>query len=316
MTAGVTFGCSGLAGLYEPVSSEQAAQVLEAAWEHGLRDFDTAPHYGNGMSERRIGDFLRDRTGWTLSTKVGRVLEPLQKGHTAEGFKSGLPFGQHFDFSASGVERSVADSFQRLGLNKIDTLYVHDILDPDVETDTPAHLRDLLDSGAPALSALKSSGVVSAIGIGVNTVAACMNTIGRMEIDRIMLAGRLTPLDRSALDKVVPLCAEHDIDLVIGGVFNSGILATGPGPDAHFDYLPASDDVQDRTRRIVQICERFGVPISALALQFPARFKVVSDIVIGTSKVSSLTRNLLQINAEIPQKLWDELDAEMEAGTI
>lgn len=307
MTSRLAFGCSALAGLYEPVTDEQCLSVLDAAWNAGIREFDTAPHYGNGASERRIGDYLRNREGWTLTTKVGRVLTPLRSGDRPGGFASGLPFTQHFDYSRDGILRSVEDSFQRLGLNKLDALYVHDIGDPDFGTDEPHHRDALLSGGAEALSSLKAEGVISEIGLGVNTVEVCLDLIGQMEIDRILLAGRLTPLDSSAAEKLVPLCAEKGISLVIGGVFNSGILATGPGPNAHYDYAPASAEIQRRTAEIEAICERYSVPLAAMALQFPSRFEPVKAVLIGTSKASSLERNVEQASLPIPEALWDDL---------
>ncbi|MEP0521875.1 MAG: aldo/keto reductase [Hyphomicrobiales bacterium] len=301
------FGGSALAGLYEPVTDEQCHAVLDAVWNAGIREFDTAPHYGNGASERRLGDYLRSRDGWTLTTKVGRLLSQLRHDDVAEGFASGLPFSQRFDYSHDGVLRSVEDSFQRLGLNRIDALYAHDIGDRGNGTNAEHHINAFLNGGAEALSRLKAEGVVSEIGLGVNSVETCLSLIGRIEIDRILIAGRLTPLDPSAAEELVPLCAEQGIRLIVGGVFNSGILATGPGPNARYDYLPASDEIQRRSMKIKQICDVHGVPLAAMALQFPLRFGSVDKVLIGTSKASSLARNLAQAVMPLPDTIWDEL---------
>lgn len=310
----ISFGCSALGGLYAPMADDAAQTLLLAAWDSGIRYFDTAPHYGNGMSEHRLGQFLRGRTGYAISTKVGRVLTAAKTAQTpVNGFHSALPFDQHFDFSHDGIMRSVAGSLNRLGLNRVDILYVHDIGDPGVGTDTPEHMADLLQSGHLALSKLKTEGVVQQIGLGVNTVEACEALIGRMELDLILLAGRYTLLDQSAASALLPLCQRHDIKIVIGGVFNSGILATGPFDGAMFDYAPAGADIMARARALADICARHDVPLPAAALHYPMRHDLVVSTLIGTSKPTTLNRNLSLINTPLPQALWDDLG---QAGLI
>lgn len=305
----LSFGTGGLGGLYRPVGEAEAEAVLEAAWDAGIRFFDTAPHYGHGMAEHRLGRFLRGRDDWLLSTKVGRILTPdNDPPAVANGFHSALPFRQHFDFTYDGIMRSVEDSHQRLGLNRIDILYVHDIGDPGAGTDTAEHRAQLLDSGVRALEELKSSGTIGAVGLGVNTVEICEELIGRMPIDLILLAGRYTLLDRSATVRLFPLAEEHGIRFVIGGVFNSGILATGPVPGAHYNYAPASRDILDHAARLETICAAHGRPLASAALQFPDRHPLVVSTLIGTGKVSSLTRNVAQFAAELPEALWSELE--------
>ncbi|TCL10297.1 D-threo-aldose 1-dehydrogenase [Shimia isoporae] len=310
----LSFGCSALAGLYHPISEAGSRQVLQAAWDEGFRYFDTAPHYGNGMSERRVGDFLRDKDGWLLSTKVGRILTPDRYPRTpTNGFFNPLPFQQHFDFSYDGIMRSVEGSFQRLGLNRIDILYVHDIGDPAVGTDTPEHISSLLEGGQRALVELKSSGVIKAFGLGVNTTRICEDLVGRMDLDLILLAGRYTLLDQSATKRLFPLCAAHDVGIVIGGVYNSGILATGAIEGAFFDYAPANTDVLEQVRELEAICARFEVPLASAALQYPARHPLVASTLLGTSKVSSVSRNLRSWSHQIPEELWSALEAKFEA---
>ncbi|KUF10836.1 aldo/keto reductase [Pseudoponticoccus marisrubri] len=306
----LAFGCGGLGGLYRPVGEAEAEAVLEAAWDAGIRYFDTAPHYGHGMSEHRLGRFLRDREGWRLSTKVGRLLTPeADPPKVVNGFHSALPFRQHFDFTYDGIMRSVEDSHQRLGLNRIDILYVHDIGDPGAGTDTAEHRAQLLDSGVRALEALKASGTIGAVGLGVNTVEICEELIGRMPMDLILLAGRYTLLDRSATARLFPLAEAHGVRFVIGGVFNSGILATGPVEGAHYNYAPAPPEVLARTARLEAICAAHGVPLASAALQYPDRHPLVVSTLIGTGKVSSLTRNVAQFSAELPDALWSELES-------
>jgi len=306
----LSFGCSGLAGLNAPVSAAAAQEVLQEAWDRGLRYFDTAPHYGNGQSERRIGDSLRSRSGGLLSTKVGRLLEPEPEPPAiANGFHSSLPFRQRFDYSYDGIMRSVEQSHHRLGLNRIDIIYVHDIGEAAVGTDDPIYLEQLLGSGAKALEELKSSGVVSAIGLGVNRVEICERLLGNIPLDLILLAGRYTLLDQTGA-RLFPLCEKHGARLVIGGVFNSGILATGSVEGAWYDYAPASEEIRLRVSRIEQICSAHKVELATAALQFPSRHKLVASTLIGTARTSSLRRNLEGWRKPVPGSLWDELEAE------
>ncbi|UWQ18044.1 aldo/keto reductase [Jannaschia sp. M317] len=304
----LSFGTASIGGLYAPVTSEAAHEVLQSAWDAGIRYFDTAPHYGNGASEHRLGDFLRDKSDWILSTKVGRILTPDRNPPAVvNGFHSALPLKQHFDFGYDAIMRSVEDSFQRLGLNRIDILFVHDIGDPGAGTDTAHHRAQLRDSGAKALRALKEQGVVSAVGLGVNTVEICEDLLGQMEIDLILLAGRYTLLEQTARDRLFPLLDRYGAKLVIGGVFNSGILATGPVAGAQYNYAPAPPKVLSRVAEIEAICTRHDVPMAAAAIQYPARDDHVVSTLIGTSKPGSLLRNVTQFRSQIPAALWDDL---------
>ncbi|WP_299732554.1 aldo/keto reductase [uncultured Tateyamaria sp.] len=306
----LSLGTAALSGLYRPVARVDAQQVLETAWDRGIRYFDTAPHYGNGASEGLLGDFLRERSGWVLSTKVGRVLSPdANPPPVVNGFHNAWPLKQRFDFTYDGIMRSVEDSFQRLGLNRIDILYVHDIGDPEAGTDTPHHRAQLLDSGARALEMLKAEGTVKAIGLGVNTVEICQELVGVFDMDLILLAGRYTLLDQSARAHLFPKLRAHDIRLVIGGVFNSGILATGPVPGAHYNYAPAPEEIRARVREIEAICARHDTPLPAAALQFPDQDPLIASTLIGTTKASSLSRNIAQFNADLPKALWEDLRA-------
>lgn len=292
----ISFGGASLGNLYNVVSREDAMTALDAAWSSGIRYFDTAPHYGFGLSERRFGDFLRfkPRDSYVLSTKVGRLLRPVPEDQVPQlGFVEPLPFALDYDYSYDGVMRSVEFSYARLGLNRIDMLFVHDIgvYTHGVEL-TDIHLRQLFDGGLKALDELKSSGVISAYGLGVNEVQVCLDVMRRAAIDSILLAGRYTLLDRTAEEELIPLCREKKTSLVIGGVFNSGILATGPVAGANFDYGPATPEILSKVREMTKIAAAGDYPLAKAALEFPLHDPVVSTVLIGTAKAATLNRNV------------------------
>ncbi|KPA20286.1 Pyridoxal 4-dehydrogenase [Shimia sp. SK013] len=304
----LALGTAALSGLYRPVSQSAVQDVLTTAWDNGIRFFDTAPHYGNGASESLLGDFLRDRDGWILSTKVGRLLTPdSHPPKVINGFHNAWPFKQHFDFTYDGIMRSVEDSFQRLGLNRIDILFVHDIGDPDAGTDTKHHRSQLLESGVKALEELKADGIVKAVGLGVNTVEICEELVGQFAMDLILLAGRYTLLDQSAQHRLFPLLRQHDVRLVIGGVFNSGILATGPRPGAHYNYAPAPTEVLEKVANLEAVCAQHDTALPAAAIQYPDQHPLVASTLIGTTQATSLKRNITQFNAPAPAALWKDL---------
>ena len=221
--------------------------TLQAAWDSGIRYFDVAPWYGFGLGERRVGDFLREQPddSYVLSTKVGRLMHPVPTDKVPNyGYIDPLPFDATYDYSYDGIMRSVEFSYARLGLNRIDILYVHDIGSYTHGRALNEHyLGQLLGSGLKALEELKSSGTIKAYGLGVNEVPVCLDVMHAADIDCILMAGRYTLLDRSAVAELLPLCEKKGTSLVVGGVFNSGILATGPVPGAHFDYLPATPQI-------------------------------------------------------------------------
>jgi D-threo-aldose 1-dehydrogenase len=309
----ISFGGAAIGGLYRAVSRESADATLRTAWDAGIRYFDTAPFYGFGLSERRMGDFLRDkpRDSYVLSTKVGRLLSPVPESQVPDhGYVEPLPFRVDYDYSYDGIMRSVEFSLARLGLNRIDVLFVHDIgAYTHGEEANRKHFRDLMDSGMRALELLKSGGAISAFGLGVNEVQVCLDVMTRASIDCILLAGRYTLLDRDATRELLPLCTRAHTSLIIGGVFNSGILATGPVPGAHFDYGPANEDVIGRVSRMEEIAARHGIPLAAAALQFPLHDPNVSTVLIGTAKPESLQRNLANLAADVPEEAWPAFDA-------
>ncbi|MES0200868.1 aldo/keto reductase [Mesorhizobium sp. M0011] len=301
----VSFGGAALGGLYRACSREAAMETLQGAWDAGLRYFDTAPFYGFGLSERRFGDFLRykPRDSYVLSTKVGRLFRPVSEDQVPDhSYVDPLPFALDYDYSYDGIMRSVEFSYARLGLNRIDILFVHDIgaYTHGVEK-TKLHFRDLMDGGLKALEELKRSGVISAYGLGVNEVQICLDVMREAPLDCILLASRYSLLDRSAEAELLPLCRARQTSLVIGGVFNSGILATGPVQGAHFDYRPASHDVLDRVGAMERIAAEGGYPLAAAAFQFPLHEPAVATVLTGTAKLANLTRNLQLLDIDVPE---------------
>ena len=291
-----SFGTAALGGLYRACPRETAMETLAAAWDAGLRYFDTAPYYGLGLAERRTGDFLRDkpRDSYVLSTKVGRLLRPVPDRDIPDySYVDPLPFDVDYDYGYDAIMRSVEFSHARLGLNRIDVLYVHDI---GAYTHGAARNRvlfaQLMDSGLKALDELKSSGVISAYGLGVNEVPVCLEVMRRADIDCILLAGRYTLLDRSAVAELLPLCEKKNTSLVVGGVFNSGILATGPVAGSHFDYMPATDEVLGKVAAMEEIARANGLPLAGPAIQFPLQSPMVASVLLGTARPSSLVRNM------------------------
>ncbi|UVC17272.1 aldo/keto reductase [Mesorhizobium onobrychidis] len=308
----VSFGGAAVGGLYRACPRDAAMQTLQVAWDAGLRYFDTAPFYGFGLSERRFGDFLRDkpRDSYVLSTKVGRLLRPVPEDQIPDhSYVDPLPFALDYDYSYDGIMRSVEFSYARLGLNRIDILFVHDIgVYTHCVEKTKLHFRQFMDGGLKALEELKSSKVISAYGLGVNEVQICLDVLHRAPLDCILLASRYSLLDRTAEAELLPLSRQRQTSLIIGGVFNSGILATGPVPGAHFDYLPATADILGRVRAMEKIAAEGGYPLAAAAFQFPLHEPVVASVLTGTAKPTNLTRNLQLLDIQVPETDFAKYD--------
>ena len=304
----ISFGGAAIGGLYRACSLESANAVLQSAWQNGVRLFDTAPRYGAGLSERRVGDFMRGhgRDQAVVSTKVGRLLRPVPSTtEPRHGFVGALDFDADYDYSYDGIMRSVEMSYARLGLNRIDILYVHDLGDYTHGVELGAtHFKTFCDSGLKALQELKSSGVIRGWGLGVNEVKVCLDVMSETDMDCILLAGRYTLLDRAAEARLIALCAERNTSLVIGGVFNSGILATGVGPNAFFDYEPASSDIVRRVSGLQNLAAEYDFPLAAAALQFPLRNPVVASVLIGTANASSLLKNFELLAVKVPDEFY------------
>lgn len=310
------FGGAGIGNLYAPVTRASAEGALSLAWDSGIRFFDTAPYYGLGLSERRIGDFLRDkpRGDYVLSTKVGRLLEPLKGRAAADfGYADPLPFMPVYDYGYDGVMRSHEASLHRLGLDRVDILLLHDIGRMTHGADNDAHFRDAMAGGLKALQELKSAGDIAAYGLGVNEVEICLEALKHADFDCFLLAGRFTLLDQVAAGGLLERCLARQVSLLIGGVFNSGILATGPIAGAHYNYGEAPPEVLERVRRLQDICARHGVALPTAALQFPAAHPAVATVLLGVVDPGSLERNLSGLVAPIPTALWDAL---VEAGLL
>ena len=310
----VSFGGAAIGGLYRACPREAAMETLQGAWDAGLRYFDTAPFYGFGLSERRFGDFLRykPRDSYVLSTKVGRLFRPVPEDQVPDhSYVDPLPFALDYDYSYDGIMRSVDFSYARLGLNKIDILYVHDIgaYTHGVEKNK-LHFRQLMDGGLKALEELKRAGTISAYGLGVNEVQICLDVMRRAPLDCILLASRYSLLDRSAEAELLPLCRAQQTSLVIGGVFNSGILASGPVAGATYNYTPAPQHVLDRVARIQAVCERHGVKLVEAALRFPLMHPSVVSVIPGAVSPKQIELNNRILAANIPPAMWAELKTE------
>jgi D-threo-aldose 1-dehydrogenase len=302
-------GCAPLGNLFASLSEASAADTLEAAWAGGVRYFDTAPFYGHGLSEQRLGRFLRaaPRPGGIVSSKVGRSLKPAGSRPTPEtGYVETAPFEPYFDYSRDAVIRQVEGSLQRLGLDRLDLAFVHDI---GVLTHGVAHgqrFAEALEGVFPALAELKAQGTVGAIGIGVNEVAVCLATLARVDLDVILLAGRYTLLDPSAAEVLLPLCLARGVRVIVGGPYNSGILAGG----AHHDYAAAPPAVVERARRLRAACAAHGVALEAAALHYPLRHPAVASVIPGARSPEEARANLLHFAAPPPETLWEALAAE------
>ncbi len=303
-----SFGTAALGGLYRACPRDVAMATLQAAWDEGLRYFDTAPWYGFGLAERVTGDFLRDKPSgsYVLSSKVGRIMFPVPDDKVPSyGYVDPLPFDVRYDYSYDGIMRSVELSHARLGLNRIDMLYVHDIGVYTHGAERNAfHMRQFFESGLNALQELKSSGAIKAFGLGVNEIPVCLDVLRETDLDCILLAGRYTLLDRSAVAELLPLCETKGTSLVVGGVFNSGILATGPVEGAHFDYMPATADIAGKVGAMMDIAKSRGLPLAAPALQFPLEHPAVASVLIGTAKPESLQRNMALARLDLSKDIY------------
>ncbi len=298
-------GCATLGGSRVSVSRAEAEAIVRAAWDAGVRYVDAAPYYGFGQAERAVGDALRGepRDQWVLSTKVGRLLRPRTASASGEQPRHAMPFDPVYDYSYDGIMRSFEDSLQRLGLARIDILYVHDIGAYQHGAAHPALMRTLRESGYRALEELRRAGVVRAIGIGVNEREVLLEALEWGSWDAFLLAGRYTLLEQAPLDDLLPKCLAAGTSIVVGGPLNSGILA---GRDT-WNYRAAPPEVMARVAAIGAVCERHGVALAAAALQFPLAHPAVAAIIPGPRSADEFRANLALLRRPIPPALWQEL---------
>jgi D-threo-aldose 1-dehydrogenase len=293
-------GTAPIGGLFESVDDEKARAAIDAAWDAGVRMFDTAPHYGLGLAERRLGAALAGRSGFLLSTKVGRLLVPSGRaGRDDEGFDVPASYERVWDFSRDGVLRSFEESLVRLGLDRVDIVLIHDADD---------HAEQALTEAYPALAELRSQGVIGAVGVGMNQWEIPARFVRETDIDVVMLAGRFTLVDQSGLP-LLDACAERGVQVMGAGVFNSGLLATAT-PAGTFDYRPASAAVLDRARRVAKICEGYGVSLPQAAMAFPFRHPAMATIVVGARSAAEVRANTDLWQRHVPGDLWAELEAD------
>lgn len=299
-------GTSGFGNLFYETTDEATRAAVDAAWDGGIRYFDTAPHYGLGLSERRLGAALRDRprAEYVLSTKVGRLLVPTpERAHELDddGFIVPAETRREWDFSRDGILRSVESSLERLGVDSVDILYLHD---PDDHWDAAS------TTGIDALIELREQGVTRAIGAGMNQSAMLAEFVRRCDVDLMMLAGRYTLLDQSALDDLLPVALERGVGVVAAGVYNSGLLSRAVVPDdAHYEYQAAPPALVQRAREIAAICGRHGVTLPDVAVQFALRHPAVVSVVVGARDGGQAEGALERLAVDVPEALWEELDA-------
>jgi D-threo-aldose 1-dehydrogenase len=305
-------GAASIGGLFTAVDDDQAAETIERAWQLGIRYFDVAPLYGYGTAERRVGAVLRDRPreDYVLSTKVGRLVRQAGQvpagadiDRQAVGDREDAYYAEVagrrmvFDYSADGVRRSIDESLERLGIDRIDIVFIHD---PD------DHWAAAVGEAYPALHRLREQGVVGAIGVGMNRSAMLARFARETEMDAFLVAGRYTLLDQDALPELLPICLDRHISVLVGGVMNSGVLAR-PRPDSHFDYDPVAPAILERAGRLAEACERHDVPLRAAAMQFPLAHPAVAGLIAGVRRVEHLEEYPAYLRRPIPSALWEEL---------
>jgi D-threo-aldose 1-dehydrogenase len=298
----LSLGTAPLGNLFTPVTDAEAMAVVDAAFDVGIGYLDTAPHYGVGLAEERLGRALADRrqdpgrATFTLSTKVGRLLRPLRPGEDPDpqGFVDTPSRTRDWDFSAAGIRRSIEESLARLGLDRIDVALLHD---PD------EHEQNVYETAYGALADLRRQGVVGAIGAGMNQSAMLTRFVRDLDLDLVLCAGRFTLLDQSALKDLLPECERRGTSVVIGGVYNSGLLAD-PRPGARFDYAPASAALVRTAESLAELCGTFGVPLKAAAVQFPFRQPTVASVLVGCRSAAEVHDNAAVFEHPIPEELW------------
>ncbi len=304
------YGAAAVGNLYRAVDDDGARSILDAAWDAGIRYYDTAPHYGLGLSERRLGAMLRERPReeYVLSTKVGRLLVPspgTADRRDDDIFEVPATYRRAWDFTPGGIRRSLEESLERLGLDRVDILYLHD---PEV---SDWDVAEAVDSGVAALAALREEGLVRAVGVGTADLDVIDRAVRTDAIDLVMLAGQYTLLDSPARDHVLPLCREHGVGIVNAAVFSSGLLASPePRPDSHYRYGQVPPATLDRARALARLCRDHGVELPAAAMHYGLRENVVRSVVVGAGSPDQVRQNAARMGARIPEQLWQALAEE------
>jgi D-threo-aldose 1-dehydrogenase len=304
------FGTAPVGNFLREIDEPTATAMFDSAWNAGIRLFDTAPMYGHGLSEARTGQALRwkNRDDFVLASKVGRLLKPaLRRTIDFAPWVNAAPFIMHFDYSYDGTMRSVEDSLQRLALERIDIMFIHDI---DVFTrgkEQPEVFQQAMDGCYRALASLRDQKVLKAIGVGVNEWEVCHEALKQRDFDCFLLAGRYTLLEQEALNDFLPLCAARGVAILVGGGFNSGILATGAKPGAKYNYAPAPAAVMEKVAKIEAVCAAHNVPLAAAALQFVVAHPAIPSFIAGTRNVGQLQQNLAWFSHPIPAGFWADL---------
>ena len=301
----LSLGTAPLAGLFKSVDIAESDQLINTALESGMNYFDTAPLYGHGLAEQRLGRILgKVSKPFVLQTKVGRVLNWVEKADPVPWFPDADPHIQPvFDYSAEGIKRSFNESLERMGVDHIDIALMHD---------AENHVPQAINDAYPVLADFKRQGIIKAIGIGINFCDVAIEIMKNVDLDIALLAGRYTLLDQSAQNKLLPYALERKVDITIGGVFNSGVLAD-PKPGATFEYLPASDEIIAKAQAIGAFLKNLGIPLTAAALQFPLRHPAVTSVLTGSRNSSELTSNIADFDLDLPADIWTQLE---DAGLI
>ncbi|HUL05013.1 MAG TPA: aldo/keto reductase [Candidatus Acidoferrum sp.] len=309
-------GTATLGNLYAPVSDADAHDTVKTAFDAGVRFVDTAPFYGHGWSEHRVGEALRGykRDDIVLSTKIGRLLKPKDPAKGIDGgvFAAVLPFEPVFDYSYDGVMRSVEDSLQRLGTHRIDVLLIHDVdrWTHGSQEASDRRMKEVLEGGYKAMVKLRESGAVGAIGAGLNEWDTSQKLAEASDLDCFLLAGRYSLLEQESLKTFLPLCQKRGIGIFLGGPYNTGILATGAVPGAMYNYAPAKPDILERVRKLEAVCQRHKVTLASAALQFPLAHPAVCSVIPGAKTAAEVKRNIATIEAPIGRDFWQELKRE------
>ena len=307
-------GCASLGGVGDRISNEDSDSILEAAWDMGIRYYDTAPLYGHGLSEKRVGRILsqKPREEFTISTKIGRLLVPLSEGTRFEQMRDNEGLAIRYDYSAEAVIRSVESSLERLGLDRIDILLCHDI-DRWTHGDEQPGIYEAAAKGAlPALHDLRDQGVIRAFGLGVNESAVCVRVLREFEPNCFLLAGRFTLLEQEPLDEMLPMCLARNVSVIVGGPYNSGILANAERRRATYDYKPVPDHLWEKAQKIRAICDDHQVDIRAAALQYVLKHPAIASVIPGMWALREVEENNALLKVDLPDSLWSDLaDADL-----